>query len=657
MNGNYEIIETIKESERVSVHLAAVDGITGPVIVKEVRNADVSVYRSLKVCKSEHFPEIYDIWTTDNLSPDDRTEDSFSPDDPSDPATAESPDTDGSSDLSVARQDVTIVEEYVDGETLAVCVKEARYSKRELLGFMLQLCDALETIHNMVPPLIHRDIKPSNILINKEGVLKLIDFDASRRYKRNEHTTSDTILLGTAEYAAPEQFGYQQTNEQSDIYSFGVLLADLFGVRIREDSQKKNDDFKEFAKKSRRMKRMESIIAKCTQFDPGRRYERISEVKKDLTAVLEGKPSKKLIAVLAAATLILAGGVTSLILCLQKPGSDNTDRVDYLLGRTLDDADAPEDAIVSEPNNDKDISAEPKTAQTPSADDHEGGSVGAEGTSGDGDNAAEADGNDDEPAGEVLRSEFIKITFTGGESSDDVRGTYRDYSTVEDLVGDSEAPDYLTQDYVTKLQTIESVLLNNFRFVVHYYPGLEPKKDFNYRNGWLDNRGSEVVGITLTDLVTQNDIVLAEGEWYTSEHIIFIKREVLNDLREGFYEIKTDINTPDGRVRDLLTLNVNAVETDPARMLICPFDCLCFDPAKVDFTSFAVPHNEDKRIKSLERDYDRTPVEETLYRISEDGTVLSIDSSEFKNAPGQDVFYYTVLYEDGSSWPVTVYVG
>ena len=575
MNGNYEIIETIKESERVSVHLAAVDGITGPVIVKEVRNADVSVYRSLKACKSEHFPEIYDIWTTDNLSPDD----------PADPATAESPDTDGSSDLSVARQDVTIIEEYVDGETLAVCVKEARYSKRELLGFMLQLCDALETIPNMVPPLIHRDIKPSNILINKEGVLKLIDFDASRRYKRDEHTTSDTILLGTAEYAAPEQFGYQQTNEQSDIYSFGVLLADLFGVRIREDSQKKNDDFKEFAKKSRRMKRIESIIAKCTQFDPGRRYERIAEVKKDLTAVLEGKPSKKLIAVLTAATLILAGGVTSLILCLQKPG------------------------------------------------------------------------NDGEPAEEVLRSEFMKITFTGGESSDDVRGTYRDYSTVEDLVGDSEAPDYLTQDYDTKLQTIESVLLNNFRFVVHYYPGLEPKKDFNYRNGWLDNRGSEVVGITLTDLVTQNDIVLAEGEWYTSEHIIFIKREVLNDLREGFYEIKTDINTPDGRVRDLLTLNVNAVETDPARMLICPFDCLCFDPAKVDFTSFAVPHNEDKRIKSLERAYDRTPVEETLYRISEDGTVLSIDSSEFKNAPGQDAFHYTVLYEDGSSWPVTVYVG
>ena len=558
MNGKYEIIETIKESERVSVHLAAVDGIAGPVIVKEVRNADVSVYRSLKDCKNVHFPKIFDIWTEDT--------------------TPES------------RQNVTIVEEYVDGETLAVCVKEGLYSKRELLGFMLQLCDALEVIHTMVPPLIHRDIKPSNILINKEGVLKLIDFDASRRYKRDERTTSDTILLGTAEYAAPEQFGYQQTNEQSDIYSFGVLLADMFEIRIREEAHKKHDDSGDFSKKSRRMKRIESIIAKCTQFDPGRRYEKISEVKKDLSAVLEGKPSKKLIAIFAAATLILAGGITALILCTHSFTDNNSDR-------------------------------------------------------------------NQEPVEEISRSEFTEITFTGGGSIEDVRWTYLEYTTVEDLIGKGEAPDYLTQEYVTKLQTMESVLLNNYRFVVHFYPQLEPKKDLNYRNGWFDTRGAKVVGITLTDLMTQTDMVLTEDEWYTSEHIIFIRREALLGLKEGFYEIKTDIEIPGKKIRDLLTLNINAVETDPAKMLVCPFDCLCFDPAQVDYTSFAVPHNEDKRIMSLVRDNDNSPVDETLYQITEDGIIISIDSAEFKSAPGQDAFYYNVLYEDGSSWPVTVYAG
>ena len=193
MNGKYEIIETIKESERVSVHLAAVDGIAGPVIVKEVRNADVSVYRSLKDCKSEHFPKLFDIWTEDT--------------------TPES------------RQNVTIVEEYVDGETLAVCVKEGLYSKRELLGFMLQLCDALEVIHTMVPPLIHRDIKPSNILINKEGVLKLIDFDASRRYKRDERTTSDTILLGTKAGAAEKDEDEQKRNCKTGFHECKILCA------------------------------------------------------------------------------------------------------------------------------------------------------------------------------------------------------------------------------------------------------------------------------------------------------------------------------------------------------------------------------------------------------------------------------------------------
>nr|MCR5829326.1 hypothetical protein [Lachnospiraceae bacterium] len=133
--------------------------------------------------------------------------------------------------------------------------------------------------------------------------------------------------------------------------------------------------------------------------------------------------------------------------------------------------------------------------------------------------------------------------------------------------------------------------------------------------------------------------------------------ETLEGLKEGFYEIKTDIEIPGKKIRDLLTLNINAVETDPEKMLVCPFDCLCFDPAQVDYTSFAVPHNEDKCIKSLERAYEKTPVETSLYRISEDGTIISIDSVEFKSAPGQDTFYYNVLYEDGSYWPVTVYAG
>lgn len=69
---------------------------------------------------------------------------------------------------------------------------------------------------------IHRDINPENIMISGDGVLKLIDFGIARTKKENQNM--DTTILGTAGYAAPEQFGFGQTDERSDIYAVGVLM-------------------------------------------------------------------------------------------------------------------------------------------------------------------------------------------------------------------------------------------------------------------------------------------------------------------------------------------------------------------------------------------------------------------------------------------------
>lgn len=59
-------------------------------------------------------------------------------------------------------------------------------------------------------------------MISADGVLKLIDFDVSRVYQNNRQL--DTHILGTKGYASPEQFGFEQTDARSDIYSIGVLL-------------------------------------------------------------------------------------------------------------------------------------------------------------------------------------------------------------------------------------------------------------------------------------------------------------------------------------------------------------------------------------------------------------------------------------------------
>ena len=605
MSREYQIIEKIKESERVSVFLAAAEGIEGPVIVKTIKNADTSVYHTLMECNNEHIPHIFDI-IEENRDDHEIT----------------NTHSERTSESTPYRQNITVIEEYVDGETLAVHMSKVRNSDAELLGYMLQLCDAISCIHSLIPPLIHRDIKPSNIIINKDGVVKLIDFDASRRYKDHQRKTGDTMLLGTAGYAAPEQFGFSQTNEQSDIYSFGVLLADLFGIRVT-DSDRPDADSNDsaFRQSHRNQKEIESIIGKCTRFDPKQRYGSIAEVRKDLQKAMRGKTSRTrafiasvaVLAVILPAVFIIKGALNRI--------SANTESVpaDNLMSGNP----APSVTAVSKDTGYDDPT--PPPSETPS---------------------------------DLPRSEFMKITFTGGESPDDVRWTYRGYTTVSDLLREGqEAPEYLTDDYVKTLATIEHVLLNNFRFVIHYYPLLGPKNDLCYRNAYVDRTDTVVTGITLTDMMSERDLILTDSDWYVEDNIIFIRRNTLISLPEGIYEIKTDMNTSDGRVLDLLTLNINAVETDPTRVLICPFDCLCITPGTADGTSFPVPHNIDKRIASLKHTIDGSAVDESHYRISADGRVLTIFAEDFENVRGEDVFYYEVIYDDGETQTVTVYIG
>nr|WP_304576464.1 protein kinase [uncultured Clostridium sp.] len=141
------------------------------------------------------------------------------------------------------------------------------------MGYIINLCSILDILHNQNPPVIHRDIKPSNIMIDNNGVLKLIDFDVSRVYR--EERNMDTHILGTKGYASPEQFGFEQTDCRSDIYSVGVLINVLTtGKHIKE---KLNDG------------RLKGIIEKCTSISPDNRYSSVKELQIDLNKILSGK--------------------------------------------------------------------------------------------------------------------------------------------------------------------------------------------------------------------------------------------------------------------------------------------------------------------------------------------------------------------------------
>jgi serine/threonine protein kinase len=161
-----------------------------------------------------------------------------------------------------------VVEEYISGSTLKSAIKNYSFSAEDVSDIAIQLCDALDVLHKMTPPIIHRDINPSNIMLMADGRVKLIDFDAAKEYKAR--STKDTTTLGTEAYAAPEQFGYTKTDTKTDIYCLGATMYYmLIGKQYIEGSLIPSGKIFE-------------IIQKCLEFDPANRYPDAEALRKDL---------------------------------------------------------------------------------------------------------------------------------------------------------------------------------------------------------------------------------------------------------------------------------------------------------------------------------------------------------------------------------------
>lgn len=158
--------------------------------------------------------------------------------------------------MEAAEQDgqTAVLEEYVQGDTLAELLMGARLTEREARQVTMQLCQALHVLHSMGA--LHRDVKPENVILRGSDAV-LIDFDAARIYK--DESESDTQVLGTTGFAAPEQYGIFQSDERADIFSLGVLLNIMLTGKhpSREMAAGK----------------MGRIVRKCTMTAPEQRYQ------------------------------------------------------------------------------------------------------------------------------------------------------------------------------------------------------------------------------------------------------------------------------------------------------------------------------------------------------------------------------------------------
>ena len=248
------VLSKKKKSEAYIVNFEG--GTTFFKLVKYRGNERLELYTCLKKIDSPYLPKIIDIWEQDGR--------------------------------------VWVLEEYVCGKSLREIIDKENISGAKVKSFLLMLCEALKVLHNNEPRIVHRDVKPENIIVTREGGVKLIDFDIARIYK--EYSEHDTSQLGTRDYASPEQFGYMQTDERSDIFSAGIVLKELYAACKNKRPYRRH---------------VQKIIKKATRFDPENRYLRIDIMEKDIKELYLGKVGRFALLLAAAFMFTLVTGIVA----------------------------------------------------------------------------------------------------------------------------------------------------------------------------------------------------------------------------------------------------------------------------------------------------------------------------------------------------------
>jgi len=181
-----------------------------------------------------------------------------------------------------------LVMEYVQGKTLEDKQREtnAPFFQKDVINWGIQIARVLDYLHTRKPAaIIFRDMKPPNVMLTPDGVIKLIDFGVARTHKANK--SKDTVAMGSAGYAPPEQYGKGQTDARADIYGLGAtmlhMLTNLPPVPLQTPKEGSLIRHNQSVTPE-----MEQVIIKAMALEREKRYQTMAELEQALDDCANG---------------------------------------------------------------------------------------------------------------------------------------------------------------------------------------------------------------------------------------------------------------------------------------------------------------------------------------------------------------------------------
>ncbi|GEM_PF-5187729 len=165
-----------------------------------------------------------------------------------------------------------ILRSYMEGDPLdRLLDRDGVFDESHIYDIVLRLCTILHYLHQQQPPIIYRDINPGNITLTANGKVSLIDFGISKKISsRDNHKSTDTVIVGTIPFISPEQMGFDKTDHRSDIFAIGKLMLYLYTGQtdINIDEVRKINV------------RFGRLIEKCTRQSKERRFSSIKQLER-----------------------------------------------------------------------------------------------------------------------------------------------------------------------------------------------------------------------------------------------------------------------------------------------------------------------------------------------------------------------------------------